>query len=186
MGLTAAQVIGPLGKPCLPLFCLDCHEQCVVLQPELLLSAEPAVLFRGGGKEPVRCFFQQGRTLPVQGAVVHPAHRLRRRDLFRGQQTLLGKDPEIDEVGVACKGGKTLVGTVAVAGGTNGQDLPVGLLCFGEKVYKIKGFAAQSADTKRSRQTEYGHQNATCTHGAFLLVGSVFFSPSQHLRPHPR
>ena len=66
-------------------------------------------------------------------------------------------------------GGKALVGAVTVAGGANGQDLPIGLLCTGQKIHERKGFFPQRADAKGPRQTKNGHQNAACSHGELLL-----------------
>ena len=112
---------------------------------------------------------QHHRALLVEYTVVHRANRNLCGNLIGGQIALLMQDAEIDKVGVPGKGGKALVGAVTVAGGANGQDLPVGLLCTGQKIYERKGFLPKCADAKRPRQTKNGHQNAACSHGEFLL-----------------
>ena len=112
---------------------------------------------------------QHHRALLVEHAVVHRANRNLSGNLISGQIALLVQDTEIDKVGVPGKGGKALVGAVTVAGGANGQDLPIGLLCTGQKIHERKGFFPQRADAKRSRQTKNGHQNAACSHGELLL-----------------
>ena len=45
--------------------------------------------------------------------------------LLPGQHAFLHQCVQVDEVGVAGEGGKGLVGAVTVAGGADGQDLPV-------------------------------------------------------------
>ena len=76
---------------------------------------------------------------------------------------------QILPIGPTGKGGKALVRAVTVAGGANGQDLPIGLLCTGQKIHERKGFFPQRADAKGPRQTKNGHQNAACSHGELLL-----------------
>ena len=178
--LPAAQGVRPVGKACLPLLCLYGHEQGVVLQPEALCCAEGFVSRGGGSQQPVGGLFQQHRALVVQRTVVNGAHRLRGGDLFSSQITICRQQTEINKVGVSGKGGKALVGAVAIAGRADGQDLPISLLCLGQKINECGRFTAQRTDAKRPRQTEHRHQNAACTHNVHLL------SPLQHRPRHPR
>ena len=165
----AAQVIRPVGKACLPLFGLDSHEQGVILQPEALRLAEGFIGGGGGCQQAVGCLFQDHRPLVVQCAVVDGAYRPYGGNFIGRQQTDVGQQAVVNEVGVAGKGGKALVRAVTVAGGADGQNLPVGLFCLGEEIDKCEGLFAQRADAKGPRQAEHGHQNAACTHGAHLL-----------------
>ena len=169
LGLAAAQRVRPIGKACLLLLGLDGHEEGVIVQPEGLRRAEGLILRRGSRQQAGGGFVQHGGPLGVKCAILHMAHGLRGGKLCLRQQARFGQQAVIDEIGVARKGGKTLVGTVAVAGGADGQDLPIGLLGAGEEVHKGEGLTAQCADAKRPRQAENGHQNAACTHGAHLL-----------------
>ena len=165
----AAQVIRPVGKACLPLFGLDSHKQGVILQPEALRLAEGFIGGGGGCQQAVGCLFQDHRPLVVQCAVVDGAYRPCGGHFIGRQQTGVGQQAVVNEVGVAGKGGKALVRAVTVAGGADGQNLPVGLFCLGEEIDKCEGLFAQRADAKGPRQAEHGHQNAACTHGAHLL-----------------
>ena len=178
--LPAAQGVRPVGKACLPLLSLYGHEQGVVLQPEALRGAEGLVSRGGGCQQPVSSLFQQHRALIVQCTVVNGVHRLRGGDLFGGQIAICRQQPKIDKVGVSGKGGKALVGAVAIAGRADGQDLPIGLFCLGQKINECGRFTAQRTDAKRPRQAEHRHQNAACTHNVHLL------SPLQHRPRHPR
>ena len=168
-GLAGAQVIRPVTQACLSLFGLDGHEQGVIVQPEALCRAEVFVLHAGCSQQTVSGFLQHHRALLVEHAVVHRSNRNLSGNLISGQIALLVQDTEIDKVGVPGKGGKALVGAVTVAGGANGQDLPIGLLCTGQKIHERKGFFPQRADAKGPRQTKNGHQNAACSHGELLL-----------------
>ena len=118
--LPAAQRVRPVGKTCLPLLGLHGHEQSVVLQPEALRCAEGLVSRGGGCQQPVSGLFQQHRALVVQRTVVNGVHRLRGGDLFSGQIAIRCQQTKINKVGVPGKGGKALVGAVAVAGRIEG------------------------------------------------------------------
>ena len=178
--LAAAQGVRPVSKASLPLFRFHSHKQGVVLQPEALRRAEGFVSRGGGSQQPVSGLFQQYRALVVQRTVVNGAHRLRGGDLLGGQIAICRQQTEINKVGVSGKGGKALVGAVAIAGRADGQDLPISLLCLGQKINECGRFTAQRTDTKRPRQAEHRHQNAACTHNVHLL------SPLQHRPRHPR
>ena len=178
--LPAAQGVRPVGKTGLSLLGLYRHEQGVVLQPEALCRTEIFISRGGGCQQPVSGLFQQHRALVVQRTVVNGAYRLRGGDLFGGQIAICRQQTEINKVGVSGKGGKALVGAVAIAGRADGQDLPIGLFCLGQKINECGRFTAQRTDAKRPRQTEHRHQNAACTHTVHLL------SPLQHRPRHPR
>ena len=169
LGLAAAQVVRPIGEACLILLRLDGHKEGVIVQPEALRFAESFILRRGGSQQADGGFVQHGGPLGVERAVIHTAHGLRGGDFLRRQQARFGEKTVINEIGVARKSGKALVRAVAVAGGADGQNLPIGLPGFGEEIHEGEGFAAQRADAKGPRQAENGHQNAACTHGAHLL-----------------
>ena len=46
-----------------------------------------------------------------------------------GKYPLIHQSFQTDEVGISGEGGKGLIGRVAIAGGADGQDLPIGLSC---------------------------------------------------------
>ena len=163
-GLPATQRVGPAGQPGLALLLLDGHEEGVVLQPGALLLAERLVRRGRGGEQPAGRLLEDGGPLGVQQVVPDGAGGLGGGQLLPGQQALLRQQVKVDEIGVARKGGKTLVGAVPITGGTDGQDLPVGLPGLGQKIHKTVGLAAQGADAVRPRQAEHRHQDAACTH----------------------
>ena len=162
--LAAAQCIRPVSKAGLTLCSLHSHEQGVILQPESLLFAEGFISGGRGGQQTIRCFFQDNGPLVVERAVIDGSDGPFRRDLVGGQQIVRSQQEVIDKIGISGKGGEALIRAVAVAGGADGQDLPVGLLCIGQKIHECKGLFSQRTDAKRPRQTENGHQNAACTH----------------------
>lgn len=46
---------------------------------------------------------------------------------------------QVDEIGIACKSGGGHIGGIAVAGGDQGQDLPIGLSGVRQKVHEPGG-----------------------------------------------
>ena len=99
---------------------LEGHEQGVVVQPEVLRGAELGVGGGGGGQQPGGGFLQDHRALVVERAVIDAADRGRSGHLAGQQPAFVCQGAEIDEIGVPGKGGKALVGAVAVAGGADG------------------------------------------------------------------
>ena len=167
--LRAAQadvLILPLRPGAHPEMALAGHEQGVVRQPpgvlrhkgrDLLPVTLPAPLFGLG---------QQLQPAVIHSAVVHmagvtpPAVGLHL--LFR-QKAVLHQQVRIDEIGVAGKGGKALIGGIPIAGGAKGQHLPVVLARLRQKVRKVIRRFAQRADAIGGRQGENGHQNAAAS-----------------------
>ena len=109
---------------------LQRHKQSVILQPEGVVLTKNSKLRRRRGQQPGTGLAQHRVAPLVQKAVVH-RQRLRapiqRHILLRPQQAVRGQIVQIDQIGVSRKGGKALVGGIAKAGGTDGQQLPVGL-----------------------------------------------------------
>ena len=109
------------------------------------------------------CLGQYGEAVVVNAGVVNVGSVVVPLDALQVicfQQTVLDQHIQIDEVRVACVGGKALVGGVAVAGGACGQDLPPGLLGFYQKVDEIIGCLAHGTDTVGGGQGGNGQQNA--------------------------
>lgn len=97
---------------------LQRHEQCVVRQPEAVFPDEIPVIGRGCRQQAFTGGAQYGVALLIQGAVVDLLRCALPVDvlvLFRLQQTLRCKGVKVDKIGVACVGGKGLIGAVAVA-----------------------------------------------------------------------
>ena len=168
--LPGAQIVRPVAETGLMLLGLDCHKEGVIVQPEALRLTERRVLWGGVGQQPVGGLLQEDRTLVVERTILDGADGQSRRHFVLGQQTLLGQNAEIDEIGVARKSGKALVRAVAVTGGADGKDLPVGLSGTGQKIHEAEGFFSECTDPERTGQAEYGHQNAACTHDDGLLT----------------
>ena len=104
---------------------------------------------------------------PVERAVVHGglvAAPVKGLGLSLFQKAVGKQQAGVDEIGVCRKGGKTLIGAVAVAGGADGQDLPVALAGGGEKIHKTLCLFAQRADAVRPRQAGQGQQDARGSH----------------------
>ena len=80
------------------------------------------------------------------------------------QQTLVCQGIQIDQIMVAriCRAG--LIGGIPIAGGSQGQDLPVTLASPLQKVYKFKCAFSHGADATAARQGSNMHQNAAVAH----------------------
>lgn len=118
----------------------------VVLQPgevELLRKLGPA-----SGKAEERLIEQVHPGGPEMG-VVHPVGESRAGGLHLlvGEQADGYQLVQVDEIGIACEGGGGHIGGIAVAGGDQGQDLPIGLAGIRQKVHEPAGGRAQRADT---------------------------------------
>ena len=80
--------------------------------------------------------------------------------LLLRQQSPLGQSIQVDEKGVACKGGHTAIGRVSRSGGTHRLNLPPALARPVQKVGKLPGLPAQRADAIGRRQGKNRQQNA--------------------------
>ena len=151
------------------------HEQGKIVQPPLVFLAERRKRFvvadvAAGVGQP-----QQTAALGVQAAVVDVVCLAAKVCLFAfggGQHTFFHQCVQTDEIRVARKGGKALVGAVAVAGHPQRQDLPVGLSGLLEPIHKVVCFLREAADAVRGRQTADGQQNA-CTSLHLLLPSFI-------------
>ena len=151
-GLAFAQadvLVLPL-RPCLHAEVpLAGHVQGVVRQPAPVLLHKGGHLVRVPLPAPLVGLVQQGEAAFVDLAVVHVAG-VAAPVAFGAfgsfQQPILDKHIRVDEIGVAGVGGKALIGGVAVAGGVQGQHLPVGLTGCLQKIDEVIGRLAQGAD----------------------------------------
>ena len=126
------------------------HVQGVVRQPAFVLRDEVRHRLRVTRPAALVRLVQQGETVLIDLAVVHPAGvaapvALGALGFF--QQTVRHQQFQVDEVGVAGVGGKALVGGVAVAGGAKRQHLPVGLTGVLQKIGEVVCRFAQCTDT---------------------------------------
>ena len=122
------------------------------------------LLLLGGGELGValKGLAQQGNAGGVEVFVVHPVRVFTsgRFQLLGGKQALGGQLVQVDEQGVARKGGGGHVGGISVAQGDQRQDLPIALARLGQKVHKAAGGRPQRADAVRARQGGDGQKNA--------------------------
>ena len=168
----AAQGRLPLGPGTAAVFILQGHEQGVVRQPEGVFGTEISIGRGGRLQQTAAGFAQHLPPFAVEGAVVHPvrgAFPVDVRVFLPLQQAVGRQQVQVDEIGVARKGGEGLVGAVPVAGGTDGQDLPVSLSRRRKKIHKLPCCPAHGADAVGRRQAGQVHQHTACAHGEFLL-----------------
>ena len=93
---------------------------------------------------------------------------------FGQQQPVLDQQVEIDEIRVAGKRGRALVGGIAIAGRPERQHLPVALPGSDEKVRKSERRLPERPHAVRGRQRGDVHQGAaTAFHG--FLKSPLFF-----------
>ena len=168
---------GPLGPALHPVGGLERHVQGVILQPVLIFEGEGVVSIRvvaGTAVQPFPLLAPCGVSGPqdlvaagVQRAVIHCQRVFAPRlglELGRRQQPFGLEGIEVDEIGVARKGGAALVGAVAVAGGAQRQDLPDLLARSGEKINELFSFLSEAANSIRAGQAGHRHQDSTFTH----------------------
>jgi hypothetical protein len=158
------------------------HEQSVVIQPRGILGAE---YFESAGvnltciaEEVQRRFTEQSIFEGDYFAVIHDiGWKLRRsREILRFQETPLLELQQIDEQWVAGKGRKALIRRVAIAGWTEGQDLPYLLSRLSQEVDEFVGARPEVANTVSRRQRSNGKQDSTTArknHTYKLVPGSV-------------
>ena len=170
--LPHAQPLRPLLPVLHAVFLLDGHVQAVIRQPCVRQKAEPIPVVPVGGVVPRHgTLFQKvlighaqhRKALVVDGAVVHlvgVAAPVQCGVIGLFQKPVRRQQIQIDEIGVARKGGTALVGTVGVAGGGHRQNLPDALPRRRQKVHKLSGGRAERADAVAARQAGNGHQNA--------------------------
>ena len=135
------QFLRPFLPGPLSLTALDRHIQTVILQPVRVF------IFKF---QEFLCLTEAGKGLPknrktcfVNSPVVHiagflPAVRL--PALLLGEQSLLPEGIQIYIVRIPGEGGERLIGRISVAGGPQGQDLPVLLPCLLQPVHKFIRF----------------------------------------------
>ena len=162
---------------------LQGHVQGIVLQPVLIAQGKGIVVIREIIRTAVQtpALFAPGSVggaqdliaAGVQGAVIHfqrvfaPFLRL---ELGGREQALFLQGFQVDEIGVARKGRATLIGTVAVTGGAEGQQLPDLLAGIRQKVHEFERFLAEAANSIRAGQAGHRHQDSTFTHGFTFLT----------------
>ena len=85
-------------------------------------------------------------------------------DLILGEQSLFDEGIEVDHVRVARVGREALVGAVAVAGRSDGQDLPEGLACLLQKISEFSGVFADRAYAvgRGQRGDRHEHTGNSC------------------------
>ena len=118
------QPVLPGLKRCAALGVLDRHKQRIGLQPGTLAAAEIEEIRRNLFEKPGVRQPQQREPQIVKLFVIDsmsvPCGRIRRRDLFAGQQLLAAQRVRVDKVRIPRKRGEGLVGRIAVAGRTDG------------------------------------------------------------------
>ena len=149
---------------------LEGHEQSVVRQPGGVFLCKAR--HRAAIPHPAsfRRLFQQVQTVFIELAVVHMTgifSPVPVTDLLLRQKPILDQQIQINEIEIARIGGKTLVGGITVAGGTEGEHLPVPLTGGVEQIGKVISREAHSADTVGGGQRKQGQQN---TGGTFHRI----------------
>ena len=125
--LSQTHFLVPLDPAFAAEFVFHSHIQGIVIQPVVVLHTE-------GKKIPVRQDFAPFKGLPKKrktaliyfsviniGGMISPVTGVA---LFLCQPSFPDQDVQIDEIGIACKGGKGLIGGIPVAGRSQRQYLP--------------------------------------------------------------
>ena len=146
------------------------HEQGVVLQPA------PVLLYKGFvgfiRRKPLKRQPQHVHPVGVHGTKIYPLRVISPGNVLNFlffQQSFVHQGVQVDEIVAARAGAQGLVGGVAVARGSQGQDLPAPLSGLDQKVHKGIGVLPHGADAVRGRQGGNMHQNSAFAHCNGLL-----------------
>ena len=151
--LPQAKPLGPFQPGRAAVFFLQRHKQGVIRQPLGIFLKEgligiirgkPAV---GQTQELAPLLIQLSEADPT--GVAAPVDRLRLPLL---QQSLLHQRIQIDEIGIAGKGGKGLVWRIAEARGIQGQNLPDRLARLRKKIHEMIGLLSHGSHAVRPGQ----------------------------------
>ena len=173
LGLTKPDGVGPLGPGCPIIGIFEGHKLGVGLQPLLLGAAEVGQLLGPLDAQTRYRPAEDGEPLAVNETVVHlggtlpPGEGLK---LLGQQQPLLGQIVQVNEVGVAGKGGEGLIGGIPKPGGADGENLPVGLAGLHQEGDKIPGALTQRTHAIGGGQGGNGHQNTGTSHGTSTFL----------------
>lgn len=124
------------------------HIESVVGEPGILLP-EGVNCLLVPGKAFLKGLAEDGKPGRIDLSVIHIARLgapVYTFQIITIQEAVFRQQVQINEVGVAGEGGKALIGAVAIAGGAQGQKLPVLLAGGMEEIGKGVGLPAQSAD----------------------------------------
>ena len=165
IGISEFQVMLPLVPGLAAEFVFQRHEQGEIGQPVAVLLRKAGVVLARG--EAGVGLAQHVQAVAVQQAEVSLVIGHVPLDAFQvglGKQTILHQTVEVNQIVVPGEGGAGLIGGVAVAGGSQGQNLPIALAGFFQKVNEFVCFAAHGAHAVRTGQTGDVHQNAAGSH----------------------
>ena len=131
---------------------LERHEQRVIRQPFGVFLGERGDLFAHLIVHAGICLAEQrpaGVRELLEVRLVRRGLEVAGLDLGRGQQAVLDQQVKVDQVRVARRGGKALVGRIAEAGVAERQHLPVGLVRICKEIDKVIGCLAHRAHAVR-------------------------------------
>ena len=139
------------------------HVEGIIVQPVTVFSTECPVLLCLPVTASLIGFFQQRKAVIIDRVIfdlllaVQPVAGV---NLLLRQKLFLKKRVQINEVRISCKGRKRLIRAVPIAGGSQGQHLPVALSCPFQTVCKFIGALSKGADSIWSRKAGNGHKDA--------------------------
>ena len=135
------------------------------------IVGEPGILFPEGihrllvpGKAPLKGLAEDGKPGLIDLSIIHIARLgapVYTFQIITIQEAVLRQQVQVNKVGVSGEGGKALIGAVTIAGGAQGQKLPVLLTGGMEEIGKGVGLPAQSADAIRGGKGGNREQDST-------------------------
>ena len=145
--LTSLQLLRPVVPRVSPEITLGRHEQGIIVQPERGITKLPELplpLQVVTGQKANRGQLQQWLLMGHDRLVIQPAAGRGQPsvDVCPRQVSLAHQGIQVDEQGVAGKGGKTGVGGVPAAGRAERENLPESLPGFVQKIDKTEGIPA--------------------------------------------
>ena len=146
---------------------LERHEKGVIVEPRGIFRAEAGEICPRRGEQRLRRLAENRPAAAVELFVIDAAGvaaPIKVYIIFTVEQTVRREQVEVDEIRVAGKGRKRLIGRIAEAGRRQRQDLPAALAARGEKVDEVARRRAERADSVGGGQGGNVHQNAAFSH----------------------
>ena len=122
---------------------LQSHKQGIVFHPKSIILKEQLHIRRRICFTSFICFPQQNKPCIKYFVIIHitgMAAPNRCLTLFFGQVPILYQFFQINKIGISRKGGKRLIGRVSISGRAKGQNLPIALTGFFQKIHKFVCF----------------------------------------------
>ena len=155
---------------------LDCHIHGIICKPVCILITECSITRIVRKICTIEGFLQKQEPAIEETAIIDiPAlWNFFFSELFFRKKTLFHQAYRIDEIRIPGEGGEGLIGRISVTGRAKRQDLPIGLTCIFQEIYKLVCFPGEAAYSIFAGQAKDGEKYSACSHGILFLSSLKF------------